>query len=133
MISTEVSSLAAHNIGHIFRQGWRVAIRLLVWDKLIVRYMLTKVGQATHHLACISKTHTLDMHYLFARLRMAYNLADPTAKHVKNTHLDKLRDSGVVDHLVEEYATQAHMIYDSLFDEAEMPFVDVSIFFGSVC
>jgi hypothetical protein len=51
-----------------FMQGWRVVILLLVWDKLIVRYMFTKVGQATHHLVCIRKTHTLDVHCLFARL-----------------------------------------------------------------
>jgi hypothetical protein len=47
---------------------WRVVIRLLVWDKLFVRYMLAKVEQAIHHLVCISKTHTLDVHCLFARL-----------------------------------------------------------------
>jgi hypothetical protein len=64
---------------------------------------------------------------------MAYNLAEPMTKHVKNTHLDKLHDTGVVDHPVEEYVTHAHMTRDSPLDEADMPFVDVSIFFGSVC
>jgi hypothetical protein len=49
-------------------QGWRVVIRLLVCNKVIARYMLTKVGQATHHLFCIRETHTLDVHYLFVRL-----------------------------------------------------------------
>jgi hypothetical protein len=57
-----------NRLGQIFRQDWRVVIRLLVWDKLIVRYMLTNVGQATHHLACIRKTHMLDVHCLFGRL-----------------------------------------------------------------
>jgi type II secretory pathway component PulK len=52
----------------IVRQGWRVVIRLLVWDKRIVRYMLTKVRQATHHLVCIRKAHTLDVHCLLARI-----------------------------------------------------------------
>jgi hypothetical protein len=31
-------------------------------------------------------------------VRMAYNLADPMTKHVNNTHLDKLLDTGVVDY-----------------------------------
>jgi hypothetical protein len=66
-------------------------------------------------------------------VKTAYNLADPTTKHVKNTHIDKLFDTGVVDHPVEEYVTHAQMTHDSLFDEADMPSVDVSIFFGSVC
>jgi hypothetical protein len=54
-------------------------------------------------------------------------------KHVKNTHLDKPLDTGVVDHPVEVYVTRALMTHDSLFDEMDMPSVDVSIFFGSVC
>jgi hypothetical protein len=33
-------------------------------------------------------------------VRTAYNLADPMTKHVKNTNLDKLLDTGVVDHLM---------------------------------
>jgi hypothetical protein len=33
--------------------------------------------------------------------RTAYNLADPMIKHVKNTHLEKLLDTGMVDHPVE--------------------------------
>jgi hypothetical protein len=40
-------------------------------------------------------------------VRTAYKLADPMTKHVKNTHLDKLLDTGVVDHPVEEYITRA--------------------------
>jgi hypothetical protein len=52
-------------------------------------------------------------------------------KHVKNTHLEKLLDTG--DHPVEKYVTRAQMTYDASFDEADMPSVDVSIFFGSVC
>jgi hypothetical protein len=40
-------------------------------------------------------------------VRTAYNLADPIKKHVKNTHLDKLLDTGVVDHPVQEYVTRA--------------------------
>jgi hypothetical protein len=66
-------------------------------------------------------------------VRTAYNLADPMTKYVKNTHLDKLLDTGVVDHPVEEYVKRAQMTHDSPFDEADMPSVDVSIFFGSVC
>jgi hypothetical protein len=61
------------------------------------------------------------------------NLADPMITHVKNTHLDKLLDTGEVDHPVEEYVTRAQITHDSPFDEEDMPFVDVSIFFGSVC
>jgi hypothetical protein len=34
-------------------------------------------------------------------VRTAYNLADHMTKHVKNTHLDKLLDTGEVDHPVE--------------------------------
>jgi hypothetical protein len=66
-------------------------------------------------------------------VRTAYNLADPITKHVKNTHLDKLLDTRVADHPVEEYVTRAQMTHYPLLDEAEMPSVDVSIFFGSVC
>jgi hypothetical protein len=66
-------------------------------------------------------------------VRTAYNLADPMTKHVKNTHLEKLLDTGVVDHPVEEYVTRAQMTHDAPFHEADMPSVDVSIFFGSVC
>jgi hypothetical protein len=66
-------------------------------------------------------------------VRTAYNLADPMTKHVKNTHLDKLLDTGVVDYPVEKYITRAQMTHGSPFDEADMPSVDVSIFFGSVC
>jgi hypothetical protein len=55
-------------LGQIIRQGWRVVIRLLVRDKLIVQYMLTNVEQASNHLVCIRKTHTLDVHCLFSRL-----------------------------------------------------------------
>jgi hypothetical protein len=66
-------------------------------------------------------------------VRTAYNLADPMTKHVKNTHLEKLLDTGVVDHPVEEYVTRAQMIHDAPFDEADMPSVDVCIFFGSAC
>jgi hypothetical protein len=66
-------------------------------------------------------------------LRTAYNLADPTTKHVKNTHLKKLLDTRVVDHPVEEYVTREQMTHEATFDEAYMPSVDVSIFFGSVC
>jgi hypothetical protein len=40
-------------------------------------------------------------------VRTAYNLADPMTKHVKNTHLEKLLETGVVDHPVEEYITRA--------------------------
>jgi hypothetical protein len=66
-------------------------------------------------------------------VRTAYNLADPMTRHVKNTHLDKLLDTEVVDHPVEEYVTRAQMIHDSPFDEADMASVDVSVFSGSVC
>jgi hypothetical protein len=66
-------------------------------------------------------------------VRTAYNLAVPTTKHVINTHLDKPFDTGVVDFPVEEYVTRAQMTHDSPFDEADMPSVDVSIFFGFVC
>jgi hypothetical protein len=66
-------------------------------------------------------------------VRGAYNLADPFTKHVKNTHLDKLLDTGVVDNPVEEYVTSAQISHDSPFDEADMPSVDLSIFFGSMC
>jgi hypothetical protein len=66
-------------------------------------------------------------------VRTEYNLADPMTKHVKNTHSYKLLDKGVVDHPIEEYITRAQMTHDAPFDEAEMPSVDVSIFFGSVC
>jgi hypothetical protein len=45
-------------------------------------------------------------------VRTGYNLADPMAKHVKNTHLDKLLDTGVVDHPVEEYITRAQMTHE---------------------
>jgi hypothetical protein len=65
-------------------------------------------------------------------VRTAYNLADPMTKYVK-THLEKLLDTGVVDHPVEEYVTRAQMTHDAPFDEADMPSVDVSIFFGYVC
>jgi hypothetical protein len=65
--------------------------------------------------------------------RTAYNLADPMTRHVKNTPLGKLLDTGVVNHLVEEYVTRAQMTHDAPFDKAYMPFVVVSIFFGSVC
>jgi hypothetical protein len=34
-------------------------------------------------------------------VRTAFNLADPMTKYVKNTHSDKLLDTGVVNHLVE--------------------------------
>jgi hypothetical protein len=40
---------------------------------------------------------------------------------------------GVVDLPVEVYITLAQMTHDSPFDEADMPSVDVSIFFGSMC
>jgi hypothetical protein len=63
----------------------------------------------------------------------AYNLADPMTKHVKNTHLVKLLDTGVVDQIVEEYVTRAQMTHDPPLDEVDMPPVDVSIFFGSEC
>jgi hypothetical protein len=53
-------------------------------------------------------------------VRTAYNLADPMTKHVKNTHLDKLLDTGVVDHPVEEYITRAPMTHDASFNEADM-------------
>jgi hypothetical protein len=66
-------------------------------------------------------------------VRTAYNLADHMTKHVKNTHLDKLLDTGVADCPVEEYVTRAQVTHDTSFDEADMPSVDVSIFFGSVC
>jgi hypothetical protein len=51
----------------------------------------------------------------------------------KKTHLDKLLDTGVLDHPVEVYVTRAQMNHEASFDEADMPSVDVSIFFGSVC
>jgi uridine kinase len=54
-------------------------------------------------------------------------------RHVKNTHLDKLLDTEVVDHPVEEYVTRAQMIHDSPFDEADVASVDVSVLSGSVC
>jgi hypothetical protein len=54
-------------------------------------------------------------------------------KHVKNTHLVKLLDTGVVDHPVKEYVTRAQMTHDSPFDEADMSSVDIYILFGSVC
>jgi hypothetical protein len=66
-------------------------------------------------------------------VRTAYNLADPMTKHDKNTYLEKLLDTEVVDHPVEEYVTRAQMTDDAPFDEADMPSVDVSIIFGSVC
>jgi hypothetical protein len=66
-------------------------------------------------------------------VRTAYNLADPITKHVKNTHLDKILDTKVVDHPVEEYVTRAQMTHDAPFEEADVPSVDVSIFVGSVC
>jgi hypothetical protein len=66
-------------------------------------------------------------------VRTTYNLADPMTKHVKNTHLEKLLDTGMVHHPVEEYVTRAQMTHDAPFDEADMLSVDVSIFFGSVC
>jgi hypothetical protein len=66
-------------------------------------------------------------------VRTAYSLADPMTKHVNNTHLDKLLDTGVVDHPVEENVTRAQKIHDAPFDAVDMPSVDVSIIFGSVC
>jgi hypothetical protein len=66
-------------------------------------------------------------------VRTACNLAGPMTKDVKNTHSDKLLDTGVVDYPVKEYVTRAHVTHDCPFDEADMPSVDVSIFFGSVC
>jgi hypothetical protein len=63
----------------------------------------------------------------------AYNLADPMTRQVKNTYLEKLLDTGVVDHPVEDDVTRAQMTHEAPFDEADMPYVDVSIFFGSVC
>jgi hypothetical protein len=66
-------------------------------------------------------------------VRTAYNMADPMTKHVKNTHLEKLLDTGVVNHPVEKYVTRAQMTHDASFDGADMPSIDVSIFFGSVC
>jgi hypothetical protein len=66
-------------------------------------------------------------------VRTAHNLADPMTKHVKNTHLDKLLDTGVVDHPLEECVTRAQMTHDAPFDEADIQFVDVSIIFFSVC
>jgi hypothetical protein len=66
-------------------------------------------------------------------VRTAYNLADPMTKYVKNTHLDKLLDTRVVDHPVDEYITRAQMTHEAPYDEADMPSVDVSIFFVSVC
>jgi hypothetical protein len=66
-------------------------------------------------------------------VRTANNLADPMTKHVKNTHLEKLLDTGVVDHPVEEHVTRAQMTHNASFYEAEMPSVGVSLFFGSMC
>jgi hypothetical protein len=66
-------------------------------------------------------------------VRTAYILADSMANYLKNTHLDKLFDTGVVDHPVEENVTLAQMTSDSPFDEADMPSADVSTFFGSAC
>jgi hypothetical protein len=66
------------------------------------------------------------------RVSVSHN-TDPMTKHAKNTHLDKLFDTGVVDHPVEEYVTRTQMTHDAPFDEADMQSVDVSIFFGSVC
>jgi hypothetical protein len=57
----------------------------------------------------------------------------PITKHVKNTHYEKLLDTGVVDHPVEEYIARAQMTHNAPFYEADMPSVDVSIFFGAVC
>jgi hypothetical protein len=57
----------------------------------------------------------------------------PYDKTCHNTHVDKLLDTGVVEHPVEEYITRAQMTHEAPFDEADMPSVDVSIFFGSVC
>jgi hypothetical protein len=54
-------------------------------------------------------------------------------KHVKITHLDRLLDTGVVDHLVEEYVKLAQMTHESSFNEADMQPVDVSTFFSSAC
>jgi hypothetical protein len=65
--------------------------------------------------------------------RTAYNMAAPTTKHVRNNLLAKLLDTRVVDHPVEEYVTFAHMNHEPPVYEAEIPSVDVSIFFGSVC
>jgi hypothetical protein len=65
-------------------------------------------------------------------VRTAHNLADPMTKHVKNTNLDKLLDTGVVDHPVEEYVTRAQMTHESSCEEADMSSDDVSIFFCSV-
>jgi hypothetical protein len=42
-----------------------------------------------------------------------YNLADRMTKHVKSTHVDKLLETGVVDHPVEEHVTRAQMTHDS--------------------
>jgi hypothetical protein len=49
--------------------------------------------------------------------RTAYNLADPMTKYVKNTHLEKLLGTKVVDHPVEKYVTRAQMTHDAPFDE----------------
>jgi hypothetical protein len=54
-------------------------------------------------------------------------------KHVKNTHVDKLLDTGEVDQPVKEYVVRVQITHESPFDEAEMSSVDVSIVFGSVC
>jgi hypothetical protein len=66
-------------------------------------------------------------------VRTAYNAAGPTTKRVKNTHLDKLSDTEVVDYPYEEHVTRAQMSHDSPFDEVDMPSVSVSIFFRSSC
>jgi hypothetical protein len=66
-------------------------------------------------------------------VQTAFNLADPRKKHVRNTNLDKLLDTGVVEHSVEEYVTRAEMNHDFPFDEADMSSVEVSIFFGAAC
>jgi hypothetical protein len=42
-------------------------------------------------------------------------------KHVKNTHSDKLLDTGVVDHPVQDYIARAQMTHEAPFDEADMP------------
>jgi hypothetical protein len=64
---------------------------------------------------------------------MAYNLTYPMIEHFKNTHLEKLLNTRVVDHPVEKYVTRGQMIHEPRLDEADMPSFDVSIFVCSGC
>jgi hypothetical protein len=99
----------------------------------VTQYNALQERRLSIEFAVVREAYAKFAHVNLGFVGTAYNLADPMTKHVKNTHYDKLLDTRVVDHPVEEYVTRAQMTHEAPFDEADMPSVDLSIFFGSVC